>query len=66
MGNDHVEDRRWDDNIKIDLKSMCCEDLRWIEMTSREFQMVGFRISGAEFLGSATSELLTVSQRSQC
>jgi hypothetical protein len=35
-------------------------------MTSRQFQMVGFRISGAEFLGSAKSELLTVSQRSQC
>ena len=24
--------RRWEDNIKIDLKEMCCNDRNWIDL----------------------------------
>jgi hypothetical protein len=40
----HLEDRRWKNNIKTDLRGIGCEDGRW-----------SFCINRSEPLGSATS-----------
>jgi hypothetical protein len=30
--------RRWEDNIKLDLKVIVCERLEWIKLTENRFQ----------------------------
>jgi hypothetical protein len=49
--------RSWEDNIKLDLWVVDCEDWRWMELAF----MTGLDVSGARSLkGSATTMSVTV------